>query len=199
MVAAVLNELCNRRQQQAVLFAELLQCSETHHGSVVMLNLANDANGLAASKARKVNGGFGVSGTLQHATLTRTQWENMTRSCKCFERHIWVCNCPHCGGAVGSTNASCCSFNNIHCHCVCRALAFCVLFHHQRKTQLFTSFVGEWRTNHARGVANNEGKLLWRCKLCGHNEVAFVFAVFVVHDDNDFSAANGGDDVFNGV
>jgi hypothetical protein len=46
-------------------------------------------------------------------------------------------------------------------------------------------------------VANNECNLFWCRELRGHDEVAFVFAVFVVHHHDHFAARDCGNDVFN--
>ena len=46
-------------------------------------------------------------------------------------------------------------------------------------------------------MAHDERNFFWRRELCSHDQVAFVFAVFVVDHDYKFAARNRSDDVFN--
>ena len=64
VVATVVNELFDGRQQQTVLFAELTKVRQPHHGAVIVLNFADNTHWFTPSQTRKVNSGFRVASTL---------------------------------------------------------------------------------------------------------------------------------------
>ena len=58
------------------------------------------------------------------------------------------------------------------------------------------------RANDAGGMADHEGHLLRRAERGGDEQIALVFAVVVIGDDNDLAALEGGDglvDALDGV
>ena len=64
-----------------------------------------------------------------------------------------------------------------------------VVVHLFGKPQLFAAFHRDWHAEHATRVFEHEIHLFGRDFFCGHDEVAFVFAVFVVHHDYEFAFA----------
>ena len=76
-------------------------------------------------------------------------------------------------------------------------MTFGVVVHHEGESKVVTAFARQWGNDNTRSVAHNEGDLLCGCELCGHDEVAFVLAVFVVHHDNHLATCNCRYDIFN--
>ena len=66
---------------------------------------------------------------------------------------------------------------------------------HQREVEFVAAFVGEPDTDHAGGVADEEGDLfLCRC-FGGHDQITFVLAVLVIRDNDDLATGDRGDRV----
>ena len=58
-----------------------------------------------------------------------------------------------------------------------------VLLAHQRQAELFDALLGEGEADQAAGVAGHEVDRVGRGELRRDDEVAFVFAVFVIDQD----------------
>ena len=65
--------------------------------------------------------------------------------------------------------------------------------HHRIEPQAAGDFLGHRRADNAAGVADDEGHLFRRAMGRGDKQIAFVFAVVVVGDDNDLAALKGAD------
>ena len=61
---------------------------------------------------------------------------------------------------------------------------------HARQSKFFCPIFGDGGTNQPSPVGRHKIDSFWGDFFGGHDEVAFVFAVFVIGDDDDFSCAN---------
>jgi hypothetical protein len=67
--------------------------------------------------------------------------------------------------------------------------------HHQRQVEVLDPLGGEGHADQPRGVGEEEGDLLGRDRIGGHDQVAFVLAVLVVHYDDDLTAPDRPDGI----
>ena len=77
--AAVLDQVGNGADFQAVFGRKQLQIGQTGHGAVVFHDFADDGSRGAASHASQVATGFGVAGAHQHAAVNGLQGEDVAR------------------------------------------------------------------------------------------------------------------------
>ena len=71
-----------------------------------------------------------------------------------------------------------------------------VVADHQRQLELVEAVAGHGHADHTRRVAQEEGDLVGRGRLRGHDQVSLVLPVGVVDDDDDVAPPDGGDRVF---
>ena len=80
-----------------------------------------------------------------------------------------------------------------------RAKILAVLHDHLLDAELLQALVGGGHANQAAPVPGHEIDGGGRDAFGGHDEVAFVFAVGIIHHDDHPAFAEIGDDGFNGV
>src|SRR5436190_18192280 len=77
-------------------------------------------------------------------------------------------------------------------------LAMC-LADHERQAQLAAAFGGQREADEATPEARHEVDVFCTHLLRGHDEVAFVFAILVVHDHHHATGGDVGEDFFDAV
>ena len=77
VAAAVLDQVGDGADLQAVLGGEQLQVGQARHGAVVVHDLADHRGGRAAGHGGQVAAGFGMAGAHQHAAVDRLQREDV--------------------------------------------------------------------------------------------------------------------------
>ena len=194
-VPAPLDQRGNRREQQAVLLAELDQLRQSGHRAVVVLNLADHAGGHAASESREIDGSFGVAGTLQHTALARAQRKHVAGSRERLITHFRVGERANRERAVGSGDSRARALEQVDRHGERRAVALGVVVDHHRQSQFVAAVAGERCHDHARRVADDERELLGGHVLRRHDQVALVLTVFVVDEHHHLAAADRCDHV----
>ena len=192
-----LHQSGNRGEQQVVLAAELDKLRQSGHGAVVILNFANHTGWLATCHARQIDCSLGVASTLQHTTFASTKRKHVSGAGKCLVANGAIGECANGECAVSSRNASACAFEQIDRHGECGAMALGVVVNHHRQTQIVTTLTCKRGHHHTRCVANDERQLLGCYVFCSHDEVAFVFAIFVVDEHDHVAAGNGRNHVVN--
>src|SRR5437867_6351398 len=87
------NELRDRDERELMLLGKALELLTARGAAILVEDLANHAGRVQASAARQVDRGLRVADALQHAALTRAQWEDVTamtqiaRRCGRIHRH----------------------------------------------------------------------------------------------------------------
>jgi hypothetical protein len=78
-------------------------------------------------------------------------------------------------------------------------VALTILLHHAVNAKLLQPFASGGNANQTATETRHEIDGRRRRVLTGEDEIAFVFAVGIVHDDNDFAFANVGEDGLDGI
>ena len=76
---------------------------------------------------------------------------------------------------------------------------FLIARHHALDAELAQTVLGGRHTDEAAAVFGHEIDRFGRGMFAGHDQVAFIFAVFIVHYDHHFSAPNISDYRFHGI
>ena len=74
-----------------------------------------------------------------------------------------------------------------------------VRLNHQVQFQFIASRFKQWRTNQTATMSCHEVDDFWGCVSSGNEKITFILSILIVHDNDDFSAANGIDGLRNGV
>ncbi|MCY1431774.1 hypothetical protein D9M71_477510 [compost metagenome] len=196
---AVVDQVGDGADLQAVLGGEHFQFGAARHGAVVVHHFADHAAWLETGHARQVTGGFGVAGTRQRTAWLGHQREDVTRADDVFGLGVLGSGSLHSAGAVGGGNTGGDAFGGLDRHGELGAEARAVARRHQRQLQRFATLAGHRHADQATGVLGHEVDVLGLAALGGHDQVAFVLAVFVIHEDDHFALADVFDQFFDAV
>ena len=103
--AAIVDEVGDRADQQAVLLREHLEVRHARHRAVVAHDLADDRRRRESGEAREVAAGFGVAGAHQHAAGLRHHREDVPRLHEVAGLRLGCDRGVHGARAVGRGNA----------------------------------------------------------------------------------------------
>ena len=197
--AAILDEIGDRADFEAILFGEFQKLRQACHGAVLAHDFANDADWTTPSEFHEVDGRLGVAGALEHASRPRAQGKDMPGLNKVL---------GHCGrighdfdgrGPVGGADPGGDTFRGIDADLEVGLKRFAILSDHAFDTKLLQALGGRGDADETTTVLGHEIHGCGRDELSGHNEVAFVFTIRVINDDDHFAGLNVGDDGFNGI
>ena len=102
-------------------------------------------------------------------------------------------------GAVGRANAGSHAHAGINRFAESGAMHRGVDWRHKRKVELVAALLGEREADQAAAVLGHEVDGFRSDFFGGHGEVAFVLAVFVVHEDDHATVADFFDGFFDGA
>src|SRR6516225_2039715 len=88
-----------------VFAAEFDELWHARHRAVFIHDFADDAGRIETGDARQVHGGFGLSGTNEHAAITSTQGEHVPRASEIMRTGLRVNRRQDGYSAVGSADA----------------------------------------------------------------------------------------------
>ena len=196
---AVVDQVCDGADLKAVLFGKAFQVFTAGHGAIVVHDLADHTGWLATGQGGQVTGGFGVAGTAQYTAGIRHQREDMARLNQVRRLGIARYGSLYGAGAVSGRDAGGDAFTGFDRQRELGAEAGGVLLNHQRQAQLFATLPGHGHADQAAAEPRHKVDGFRRAVFCCHYQVAFVFAIFVVHQDNHLALTDIFDYLFNTV
>ena len=182
------DEILNGDNFNAVAFSDLHQLGHASHGTVGVDDFDERTDGLQACQLRQVNGGFGMAGTHQHTAVAGTQRVDMTRAAEVLRTVPRLRQRLDGGGTVVHGNACGTAMSQqVHRHREGRAQQRGVVVDLHLQVQLTAAFGTHRCTQHSTTVLHHEIHLL-RCNLLScNNKIAFIFAIFVIHHNQEFA------------
>ncbi len=172
-----------------------MRSGDAGHLAVVAHDFADDAGGIESGHAGEVDGGLGLAGADEDAALAGAQREDVAGAGEVARRGLGIDGGADGVGAVGGGDAGGDAFACLDGLSECGAEAGGVVLRHGEEAQVVGALLSECEADEAAAVAGHEVDGLGGDVLGGEGEVAFVFAVLVV-DDNDHAA---GADIGNGT
>ena len=190
---AVADELGDGEDAETVLGTERDEVGDASHLTVVAHDFADDAGGLKAGEAGEIDGGFRLSCADQDASLSGAQREDVAGT-----DEIVGGGSRRDGGAdgvssVGGGDAGGDAFAGLYGFGECSSEAGGVLLGHGEEAQVVGALLGKGETDESAAVASHEIDGFGCNVLGGQREVALVFAVLIVDNDNHASGADFGD------
>ena len=196
---AVVNQVGNGADLDVVLLGELFQLRATGHAAIVVHDLADHRRLAKAGHTGQVTGGFGVAGTRQHATGLGHQREDVARTDDVLGHGIGSRGSLHSACTVSGGNAGADANRRLDGHGELGTKTRAVALHHQRQLQALAALQAHRHADQATAVARHEVDVLSLTGLGGHDQIAFVLAVFVIHQDDHLAGANIFDQFFDAV
>ena len=199
LFAAIGDQVLNAADFQPVLFLELEQLGQPGHRAVLVEDFADDGGGIEARQAGQIDGGLRVTCAPQDATRFALQREDMTGlhkicsranpGCKHLNRQCAVVGADARGDAPGGVDG----YREI------RLMHFAVVGDHALQPQLAGALLGDRRANQPPAMLRHEidGRIGdFRCR---HDEIAFVFTISVISDDDHAALSDVCDGVRDGI
>ena len=161
--------------------------------AVVVDQFADHADLRQAGELAEIDGGFGMAGAHQHAALARDQREDVAgpREIGCAD--IAVGKVAHRQRAVVGGDAGGGAVLEIDADGEGRRVGGIIVGDHRGEVQPLGVGARHRRADDAGGVAHDEGHLLRRAVDGRDDQVAFVLAPVIVHDDDDLAALERAD------
>ena len=180
----VFDQCFNRANLQPVFLREINQLRQPRHRAVVAHDFANHADGPAACQLHQVHRCFRVPGALQHAAGFGAQWKHVPRLHQVVQYRRRIGH--HLNGArtVGRADAGGDAARGVNADLKIGLERLAIVTDHPLDAQLLQPFGGGWHANQAAAVLGHEIDGLRRRVLGGHDQIAFVLAVSVIHHDD---------------
>ena len=178
---------------------EFSQFRQPRHRAVVVHDFAEHADGAQPGELREVHRRLGVAGALQHAAGPRAQRKNVAGLHQILRHGGGRRHDLNGFGAVGGADAGGDAARGVHAHLKIGAKTLAVLMHHAVNAELLQPPGGRRHANQPASEPGHEIDGGGRDVLAGHDEVALVLAVFIIHDDDHFPPADVRNDGFDAV
>src|SRR4051812_29408090 len=182
-----------------MFFGKLQKFRKASHRAIVTHDFADDADGPAARQLDKIHGSLGVTSALQDSAWSRAQRKYMTRLNQVLGNSRWFCHDSDGLGAIRSTNSGCDALRSIHANLEIGLKRFSILLDHSFNPELLKSFGNSGHTNQPSSVFGHEIDGLRRYELSSHEQIAFIFTVGIVDDNDHLSLLQVMDNGFYGI
>ena len=192
---AIVNQIGDRADFEAVLLRELQQIGQARHLAVVFEDFADDGRRRHASELREIASGFGVAGAHQHAAALSSQRENVARLHDIFGFRIALDRCVHRARTIRGGDAGSHSVSRFDRYGEVGAHLRAVVEHHRRQIQLSAALFGEREADQAAAILRHEVDRGRRRELRGHHQIALVLAVFLIDQDHHAPGLDLRDDL----
>ena len=169
------------------------------HMAIGLEDFAQDAGGLEAGEPGEIDAGFGMARAAQNAAIPGAQREDVAGLDEIVRRGLGVHEELDGARAVRGADAGGHAFGGVHGYGEIRAITFPIFQDHALQAELGGAFFGDGRANQAATVGGHEIHGGGGYFLGGHYQIALVFAVSVVRDDDHAAGADFLDGVFDGI
>jgi hypothetical protein len=152
-----------------------------------------------AGQPRQVATGLGVTGAGQHATFLGAQREDVAGLHQIFSAGIRRHGSRDRAGSVSGGNAGGDTDGCFNRYGECGAEHAAIARHHLLQAQALAVIVGQGQADQPACLACHETDRFGCATVGGQQQVAFVFAVFVIDQQDHFAEAIIFDDFFDAV
>ena len=196
ILVAIMDQVGNRADFQIVFAGEFEQIGQARHAAVILHDLADDRGRRQAGQRGQVAAGFGMACAHQHAALLRFQRKNMAR----LHDIKRLCRLGHGDldrlGAVGGGNTGGDALGRLDRDGEVGAEGGAVAARHHRQIERIAAFLGQGQADQAARMLDHEVDGFWRDEIGGEHQVAFIFAVFLINQNDHAASAQFGDNFF---
>ncbi len=198
MVHAVTDQAGHRNQLQPMNSAELRELGNARHGSIFIHHFADDARGIEPRDSRQVHRGFGLSGANQNSAIAGSQSVDVAGTRQVFGPRMRIGGGQNRGGTIPGADAR--GRPAARVDGFAEGSAKCRRISRRDWLQIegIAALLGKREADQAAPVFGHEIDGFGRDFFRRHGQIAFVFAVFVVHQDNHAALANFLDRLFYG-
>ena len=195
---AVANQVGHGQQLHIVQTTKFHQLGNPRHRAVVIHHFADHARMVESGKPRQIHRRFGLPGADQHAAIARAQGVDVAGARQIFRTRIGIGGRQNSGGAVAGAGSSGGAAARINRFAERGAEHRRIARSDRRQAQRVAALLGHRQANQPAAEFGHEVDRFRRNFFGGDGQVAFVFAVFVVHQDDHAPGANFFQSFFHG-
>ena len=184
---AIGNQVADGDDVQPVRFGEGLQLGQARHRAVLVQDFDQAGRRVQSRQSGQVDGGLRVAGAGQHAFVLGIERIDVAGASECGGDAVGIGERADGGCAVVAAHAGGAPFELVHRDREGRAEHAGVLLHLMGQAEAVAGLYGDGGAKHATAVGQHEVDLFRRDQFGGGDEVAFVLAVLIVHDDDQFA------------
>lgn len=188
LALAIGDQIGHRDLLQPMLFGKGRNLRSAHHRAVVIDQFGDHADQRQAGELAEVDGGLGMARAHQHPALARDQRKDMAGTHEIGRPDIAIGKVAHGQSAVVGRNAGGGAVLEIDAHSEGGGVGRIIVGDHRREVQPPRILARHRRADDTRGVAHNEGHLLGRAMHRRDDQIAFVLAAVIIHDNDDLTA-----------
>ena len=186
MALAIVLELLDAHKSDAPFLCQLFELRSTHHGTVLAHDLAAKTACMKSCQAAQIHCGLSVAVPLQDTVWLCQKREHMAGSAEILRFRAFLYNSHCCHGTLFRGDA--CGRGDMidgdRKRCL---MVVCVGADHLRDLQTSDIFLGHGHADQAFAVRRHKIDILCGRKLCRTDKIAFVFAVGIIHNENDLA------------
>ena len=184
---------------QMVYPAKLYQFGQTGHRAVVVHDFHQCAGRIKPRQFTEVDGCFRMTRAAQHAIVLGVEGVNVTWTAKGLRCGCRVGQRTDGGGTVVGRDTGGAAFQLVNGNGEGGSQYRGVVLHLMGQVQFFATADGDGGTEYATGIFQHEVHHLRRYLFSGTYQVALVFAVFIVNNNDELSLAEIVDGLVDGV
>ena len=189
-VQAMPDQVLDRTDLQPVLARERLELGPARHAAVGIEDLDQHPRRLQACEQRQVAGRLGVPRPVEYATGLRLQREDMPGLRQVFRRRIRPDRGADRVRAVVRRDAGGDALGGLDADREVGAVRRRVVAHHRWQAELAAALARQRQADQPARVGHHEVDIRGLHQLRGHDQVALVLAVLVVHDHDHAAGAD---------
>ena len=197
---AVLDEIGDGADLEAVLLRELREIGQSGHRAIFVQDFANHRCRLEPCRVREIATSLRMTSPHQYATRTRHERENMPGLNQIRRPRVSAHGSLHRSSAVARGNPGRDPFSGFDRHREIRPVLgpVALRMHHQGQVQLSATGFGQGQTDQTSAMAGHEVDGFGRDVLRHHHEVALVLAIFFIDQNYHAASAQFSQDFGNG-
>jgi non-ribosomal peptide synthetase component F len=196
VAAAIGDQVADRADLQVMELRKGDEVIHPRHGPIFVHDLADHARGVQARQPRDIHRRLGVAGAHQHAAVARDQREDMARRDQRVGAVARIDRHRDGPCAVGRRDAGGHAFLRLDRDGEGGFVPGAVLGAHQRQAERVDPFARHRQADQPAPVPRHEVDLLRRCHLRGDDQIAFIFAILIIDQDEHAAVARLVDDLF---
>lgn len=197
---AVFDKGLDRDDFEVMLFSDLHEVWEAGHGAVFVEDFDENASGVEACEAGEVNGCLCMSGAAEYAAIFGDEGEDVAGAGVVAAFGFGFGHVGDAGSAVVSRDAGgTAEADEVDGDGEGGLVEGCIFLHHVAEVEFAGAGFGDRRTDEAATEFGHKINYSGVDEFGGADEVAFIFAVFVIDDDNNFALADVFERFLDGV
>ena len=193
--AAIVDQVGNGADPELMLRGKFHQVRQPRHLAIVLEYFADHRRGCEPCQLGQIAARLRVAGTHQHAAILRHERKDMAGLHQVCRLRVLLHRRLHGARAIGGGDARGDAFGGLDRQREVGAQRRAVVAHHQRQVQLPAAFLSQRQADEPAAVPRHEVDGLGSGEFRGDDQITFILALLLVHQNDHAPGANLVDDL----